>query len=89
MNWYTWPRTRDKQGVAIIVLNVRSKSLSVGERRFLLSKYFLPAEAVPDRLPCKRADVPEGELGLVNLTTVVKPCEFLEINKVPPLHYAS
>ena len=38
------------------------------------------AEAVPDRLPCKGADVPEGELGVENLTTVVEPCEFLEIN---------
>jgi len=35
---------------------------------------------VPDRLPCKGADVPEGELGVENLTTVVEPCEFLEIN---------
>ena len=73
--------TRDKQGVANIVLNFRSKALTVGEWRFFFSlKIFLPAEAVPDRLPCKRADVPEGELGVVNLTTVVEPCEFLEIN---------
>ena len=43
-------------------------------------KIFLPAEAVSDRLPCKRADVPEGELGVVNLTTVIEPCEFLDIN---------
>ena len=71
--------TRDKQGVANIVLNVRSKALTVGEWRFYF-KIFLPTEAVPDRLPCKLADVPEGELGVVNLTTVVEPCEFLEIN---------
>ena len=47
---------------------------------FFSLKILLPAEAVPDRLPCKQADVPEGELGVVNLTTVVEPCEFLEIN---------
>ena len=29
MNWYTWPMTRDKQGVAIIIFNVRSKALTV------------------------------------------------------------
>ena len=34
---------------------------------------------MPDRLPCKRADVPEGELRVVNLTTVVEPFEFLEV----------
>ena len=51
----------------------------------VFSKYFLPAEAVSDRLPCKGADNPEGELGVVNLTTVVEPCEFLEIQKFPPL----
>ena len=41
---------------------------------------FLQTEAVPDRLPCKQADDPDGELGVVNLTTIVEPCEFLEIN---------
>jgi len=71
--------TCDKQEVANIILNDRSQVLIVGKLRFF-SKIFLPAEAVPDRLPCKRADVPEGELGVVNLTTVVEPCEFLEIN---------
>ena len=71
--------TRDKQGVANIVLNVRSQALTVGKWRFFF-KICLQAEAVPDRLPCKGADVPEGELGVVNLTTVVEPCEFLEIN---------
>ena len=35
---------------------------------------------MPDRLLCKQADVPEGELGVVNLTTVAERCEFLEIN---------
>ena len=40
---------------------------------------------MPDRLPCKQADVPEGELGVVNLTTVVEPCEFMEINWFPAL----
>ena len=48
-------------------------------------KIFLPAEAVPDRLPCKRADVPEGELGVVNLKTLVEPGVFREINYFPPL----
>ena len=51
--------TRDKQGVANIVLNVRSQAVTVGEGRF---KKKIQAEAVPDRLACKRADVPEGEL---------------------------
>ena len=74
--------TRDKQGVANIVFNVRSQAVTVGEWRF---KKKIQAEAVPDRRPCKRADVPEGELGVVNLTTVVEPCEFLKINLFPPL----
>ena len=76
----TLPMTHDKQGVANVVLNVRSKALTVGEWRFFSLKVFLPAEAVPNRLPCKQGDVPEGKLGVVNLTTVVEPCEFLEIN---------
>ena len=49
-----------------------------------LKNIFLPAEAVPDRLPCKQAYVPEGELGVVSLTTVVEHCEFQEINYFPP-----
>ena len=72
--------TRDKQEVANIVLNVRSQSLTVGKCRFFFLKIFLQAEAVSDRHPCKGADVPEGELGVVSLTTVVEPCAFLEIN---------
>ena len=41
---------------------------------------FLPAEAMPDTLLCKQADVSERELGVVNLTTVAERCEFLEVN---------
>ena len=51
--------TGDKQGVGNIVLNVRSKAKTNGEWRFCF-KIFLPADAVPDRLPCKRADVPQS-----------------------------
>ena len=41
------------------------------------------AEAVPDRIPYKRANVPKRELGVVNFPTVVEFCEFLETNLFP------
>ena len=66
--------------IAKIVLNVRSQGLTAEKWRFFFLQIFSEAEAVPDRLPCKGADVPEIELGVENLKTVVEPCEFLEIN---------
>ena len=44
-----------------------------------------PAEAVPGRLPCKRAEVPEGVLEVVYFQTVVEPCKILKINLFPSL----
>ena len=60
-------------------LKCQVQSSNCWREEVIVFNIFLPEKAVPDRLPCKRADVPEEELGVVNLMTVVEPCEFLEI----------
>ena len=48
-------------------------------------KIFSQAEAVPDRLPCKGADVPEGELGVENLQPLWSPVNSWKL--ISFLHY--
>ena len=60
MKWDTWPMTCGKQGVANIVLNVRSKALTVGEWIFFFFQNFFNSEGSAWQTPMKQMFLKEN-----------------------------